>query len=139
MPCSSVAAQEDDVIGVLLRQFIQKDVHAIRIAIRHDQKTGVSRHRIDSAICIAVFPNMVAWYRWTDPFFAPTVFRLVDPSESGFILKHKTYLLIWVIIAVYIICQFMDPFYNFFEVSMTSSLAFFGCLLLGKTFRQPCR
>ena len=30
-------------------------------------------------------------------------------------------------------------FLSFFEVSMTSSLAFFGCLLRGITFRQPCR
>ena len=28
---------------------------------------------------------------------------------------------------------------NFFEVSMTSSLALFGCLLRGITLRQPCR
>jgi hypothetical protein len=26
---------------------------------------------------------------------------------------------------------------NFFEASITSSLAFFGCLLRGITFRQP--
>ena len=37
------------------------------------------------------------------------------------------------------IFQFTDGGFNFFEVSMTSSLAFLGCLLRGMTFLQPCR
>ena len=38
VPGSSVAAQENNVIRILLRQLIQKDVHTLSIAIRHDKK-----------------------------------------------------------------------------------------------------
>jgi hypothetical protein len=67
---------------------LQKDVHAYCVAIRHDQKTGVSRQRFYRPIYIPVFPNMVARNGWTNTFSAPTIFRLVDTTESGFILKH---------------------------------------------------
>ena len=75
---------------------------------------------------------MMARNGWSIAFRTPAVFRLVDPPEACLILKHESDLT-W---PVENFCQFVDSAVNFFEVAMTSSLAFFGCLLLGITFRQ---
>ena len=82
---------------------------------------------------------MVARYAGTDSLFAPAVFGLVDSSEAGFILEHQAHFSTVFTAAVDLFSQFGYFFFNFFEVSMTSSLAFFGCLLRGITFRHPCR
>ena len=67
---------------------VEKYIHAISVTIWHDQKTAITVHWFNCTIYISVFPDVVAWYRRTYTFFAPTVFRLVDSTESGFILKH---------------------------------------------------
>ena len=75
---------------------------------------------------------MVAGNRRSKTFLTPAVFWLVDPSKSRFILKHQSNI-------VENFSQFCDSGVNFFEAAMTSSPAFFGCLLRGITFLQPCR
>jgi len=84
-----------------------------------------------STVGITIFSYMMAQNRRTKTLFAPAIFRLVNPSESHFILKHESH---------GTVCGKLQAIYfvvNFFEVSMTSSLAFFGSLLCGMTFRQP--
>ncbi len=76
---------------------------------------------------------MVTWNARSDAFFTPTIFGLIDTTKTGFILEHKPYLST----TVENLLQFFDFGVNFFEVSMTSSLAFWGCLLLGIIFLQP--
>ena len=76
---------------------------------------------------------MMAWYGGTYAFLAPTILWLIDPSETGLVLKHQ----VNGFFSVENFVQFLDFGVNFFEVSMTSSLAFFGCLLRGITFRHP--
>ena len=76
---------------------------------------------------------MVAWNAGTDALLAPAVFRLVDASETCFVLEHKAHFST----APVEFFQFTDGGFNYFEASMTSSLAFLGCLLRGMTFLQP--
>lgn len=78
---------------------------------------------------------MVTWNAGADAFFAPAVLGMVDAAEACLILEHKAHFST----APVEIFQFTDGGFNFFEVSMTSSLAFLGCLLRGMTFLQPCR
>ena len=78
---------------------------------------------------------MMAWYRGTYAFLAPTILRLIDPSEAGLVLKHQTD----AFFSVENFVQLLDFGVNFFEVAMTSSLAFFGWRLLGMIFLHPCR
>ena len=132
MPCSSVAAQENDIIWILPGQFRQENIHTDRIAIWHDQKTGFSSQWLYRAIHIAIFPNTVAGHRRSKTFLTPAVFWLVDSPKSRLILKHQPHI-------VEIFLQFHNSCVNFFVVSMTSSAAFFGCLLRGITFLHPCR
>ena len=132
MPGSSVAAQENDIVWILPRQFRQENIHTGHIAIWHDQKTGFPGQWFYRAIYIAIFPNMVAGYRRSKSFLTPTVFWLVDPPKSCLILKHQPNI-------VEIFLQFCNSCVNFFETSMISSAAFFGCLLRGITFLHPCR
>ena len=105
------------------------------IAIGHDKKTGFPSQRLDRTIGIPVFPNMVTWNAGSDAFFAPAVLGMVDAAEACLILEHKAHFST----APVEIFQFSDGGFNFFEVSMTSLLAFLGCLLRGMTFLQPCR
>ena len=113
----------------------QKQIHTRSIAIGHDKKTGFPSQRLDRTIGIPVFPNMVTWNAGSDAFFAPAVLGMVDAAEARLILEHKAHFST----APVEIFQFTDGGFNFFEVSMTSSLAFLGCLLRGMTFLQPCR
>ena len=78
---------------------------------------------------------MMARHARANPFAAPALFWLVDTSETGFILKHQSYLFF----IVENFCQLMNSGVNFFEASIASGVALFGCLLLGSFFDQPCR
>ena len=103
VPCCTITTQQDQIIRVLLGQFLEKYVHTSRIAIRHNKKTGASRYRFNSSVCIPIFTNVMARYRWTNALFTPAVFGLIDSSESCFILEHKSYFLMWITRLVYII------------------------------------
>ena len=103
VPCCTITTQQDQIIRVLLGQFLEKYVHTSRIAIRHNKKTGASRYWFNSSVCIPIFTNVMARYRWTNALFTPAVFGLIDSSESCFILEHKSYFLMWMARLVYII------------------------------------
>ncbi len=112
MPGSAIAGKHNVVIWVGCRQMFQKDIHTNCIAIRHDQKAGISRQRFYRAVHISVFPDMVTRYRWTNSLSAPAVFGLVDASKPCFVLKHQPNSMI-LSISVDIIFQFADSFVNF--------------------------
>ena len=95
--------------------------------------TAVPRQGLNRTVGISVFPNMVAWNAGPDAFLTPAVFGLVNSAKTCLILEHKAHFST----APVEIFQFTNGSFNFFEVSMTSSLAFFGCLLRGITFLQP--
>ena len=57
----------------------------------------------------------------------------VDSSKSSFILEQKPHSLIRVLDD-----QILYGVVNFFEASIASSSAFFGCFALGITLRHPC-
>ena len=103
VPCCTITTQQDQIIRVLLGQFLEKYVHTSRIAIRHNKKTGASRYWFNCSVCIPIFTNVMARYRWTNALFTPAVFGLIDSSESCFILEHKSYFLMWMTRLVYII------------------------------------
>ena len=111
----------------------------LRITIGHDQEARFTRQRLHCPIGVSVLPYMAARHAGTGPFFTPAVFRLVDPSETSFILEHQTHFSTISSAIVDFRLQFLHFFFDFFEVSMTSSPAFFGCLLRGIAFLQPCR
>lgn len=139
MPRSTVAAQQDHIVWKLTRQFPQKQIHAHSIAIRHDKKAGISSKRLHSSVGISVFPDVVTGYTWTDSFFAPTVFRLVNSAKPRFVLEHQAHFSTILLAIVDFFTQFLYFFFNFFEAAMSSSVAFLGCLLRGMTLRHPCR
>ena len=134
MPGSAIAAKQNDIVRILLRQVLEEKIHTHRVALWHDKKAAISSKRLYCSKGITILSYMVAGNTWTAPFLAPAVFRLVDSSKAGLILKHQPYVLAFVDSF-----QFLDRKVNFFEDSMSSSLAFLGCLLRGMIFRHPCR
>ena len=139
MPCSAVTTQQNQVVRELLGQLIKKDAHPIRIAVWKDQEKGISCSRFDSSISVPIFTNVMARHGWTNTLFAPAVLWLVDSAEPSLILEHQPHFLMRSALLVDIICELVYSIVNFFEVSMTSSLAFFGCLLRGMIFLHPWR
>ena len=133
MPCGTITAEKDNIIWILFCQTRQKEIHTIGITTRHNPKAGFSRQRFYSTVYISIFPYMMARDRGTYSFLTPTIFWLIDSTKACFILEHKPYF------SVGRKLYFFDFGFNFFEVAMTSSLAFFGCLLLGITLRHPWR
>ena len=90
MPCRTIAAKQNNIISIFFGQLLQKDIHADSIAIGQDEKVPIACQRLHCAISIAVLTDMMARHAGTDTVPAPAVFRLVDPTKSSFILKHKT-------------------------------------------------
>ena len=60
VPCCTITTQQDQIIRVLLGQFLKKYIHTSRIAIRHNKKTGASRYWFNSSVCIPIFTNVMA-------------------------------------------------------------------------------
>ena len=89
VPCRTITAKQNNIISVFFRQLLQKDIHADSIAIGQDEKVPIACQRLHCAVSIAVLTDMMAGHAGTDTVPAPTVFRLVDPTKSSFILKHK--------------------------------------------------
>ena len=135
MPGCSIAAEKNNVIFVLFGQFAEKYICAIGIAIRQYKKKTIPGNWFNSPVSISVFPYMMARNSRSGPFLAPTILGLIDPAKSSLILKHQPDF--FLIVENFL--QFRDSDVNFFEEAMTSSLAFFGCLLRGMTFLQPLR
>ena len=65
VPCCTITTQQNQIIRVLLGQFLKKYVHTSRIAIRHNKKTGASRYWFNSSVCIPIFTNVMERHRWT--------------------------------------------------------------------------
>ena len=112
---------------------LQKDIHAICIAIWENEKATVTRYRLNRTIGIAILTNMMAGYTRTDPFSTPAMLWLIDSPKTCFVLKHKPNS--FGIVENF--GQFMDSEVNFFEESIASGPALFGCLLLGSFLLQP--
>ena len=139
MPGRTITAKQDEVIFVLFGQCLQENVGANGIAVWQHQKAAFTGSRLNSAIGIAIFTDMMAWNCRPDALFAPAVFGFIDPSETCLILEHQAHFPTVSTTIVDFFLQFFPFFFNFFEAAMTSSLAFFGCLLRGITFRHPFR
>ena len=139
MPCSTITAKENDVVRILLCQVTQEKIHANCITVWHDQEAALPSDRLDGSVGIAIFPDVVTGDRRTNTLWTPAELGLVDASKARFILEHQAHFPTVSTAIVDFFFQFSCFFFNFFEAAMTSSLAFFGCLLRGITFRQPCR
>ena len=139
MPGRTIAAEQNQIILELFGQCLQKNVGADGIAVWQHQKAAFTGSRLNGSIGIAIFADMMAWNRRPDALFAPAVFGFIDPSETCLILEHQAHFSTVSTSSVEFFPQFLHFFFNFFEVAMTSSLAFFGCLLRGITLRHPFR
>ena len=114
---------------------IKKHIHTISVTIRHNQETAFTADRFNCSVNISVFSDVMARNRRTNTLFAPAVFWFIDSTKTRFILKHQTHCGIFV---EFFRCFLYDLF-NFFEASIASGFAFFGCRLLGIIFLHPCR
>lgn len=88
MPCGAITAKQNDILSVLFRKMFQEDIHAYRVAIRHDQEEAIACQWLYRTIGIAILPDVMAGHAGTYSFLAPAVFGLVDSPKSGFILKY---------------------------------------------------
>ena len=113
---------------------IEKYIHAISVAIRHNQEAAITTDRFNCSVSISVFSDVVARNRRTNTLFAPAVFRFIDSTKACFVLKHQTHCGI-----VEFFRCFLYDLFNFFEASIASGFAFFGCRLRGIIFLHPCR
>lgn len=139
MPCSTITAKENYVVRILLCQVAQEEIYANCIIVWHDQETTLPGGRFDSSVGITIFADVMTRNRRANTLLAPAEFELVDSSKARFVLEHQAHFSAVSTAIVDFFFQFSYFFFNFFEAAMTSSLAFFGCLLRGITFRQPCR
>lgn len=89
VPSSTVAAKQNNIVLVLFRQFPQKYIHTVCVAIRHYKKEIISVKRFNCSIGISVFPDVMTWNNGTSPFLTPAILWLVDPAKSCFVLKQQ--------------------------------------------------
>lgn len=133
VPCSSITDNSYDIIWICCFKLIHKDLHAFCIAVRHDEKKTLSVYWINSTIYIAVFTDVMTRYCGASTVWTPADFWLIDSSKTRFILKEYSHLFLRIL-------GRQNPYvvFNFFEASIASSSAFFGCRALGITLRHPC-
>ena len=118
---------------------MQKNVGADGIAVWQHQETAFTGSRLNGPIGIAIFADMMAWDRRSDASLTPAVFGLIDSPKTCLVLEHQAHFSTVSTTIVDFFLQFFHFFVEFFEAAMTSSLAFFGCLLRGITLRHPFR
>ena len=70
---------------------IEKYIHAISVAIRHNQEAAITTDRFNCSVSISVFSDVVARNRRTNTLFAPAIFRFIDSAKARFVLKHQTH------------------------------------------------
>ena len=133
VPCRTIADEHNVTVWIFCGQVLQKEIHANGIAVWKNKEAAITRHGINSTVSIAILSDMMAGHPRTDAFSAPAILRLVDTTETCFILEHEpnTFGI------VENFGQFMDSGVNFFEASIASGVALFGCLLLGSFLLQP--
>ena len=68
---------------------LQKEIHARRIAIRHDKKESITGQWLYCSVDIAIFSDMVTRHAGTYPSLTPAVFGLVYSSKSSLIMEHQ--------------------------------------------------
>lgn len=88
MPCGTITAKQNDILGILFRKMFQENIHAYRVAIRHDQEEAIACQWLYRTIGIAILSDVMAGHAGTYPFFTPAVFGFADSPKSGFILKY---------------------------------------------------
>ena len=57
VPCSAITAKKNFIIKVLIREFLKEDIHTSRIAVRHNEKEGVTSQWFHGTICVTVLPD----------------------------------------------------------------------------------
>jgi hypothetical protein len=84
----SVHNKQDQLLGIFLRQGLQKNLEAFGIGRRHHQVDASSVLRADRAIQIDVFTNELAGDLWADADGCPARSRAVHPTEARFVGEH---------------------------------------------------
>lgn len=107
-------------------------IHRGTAGILRLKYVSVTGQRLYRSIGIAILPDVVTGYTGTYPFLTPAVFGLVNSTKSSFILEHQANFL-----PAVDNFQFFYGVVNFFEAAISSSLAFWGCLLRGMILRHP--
>ena len=79
MPCSAITAKKNNIIGILFRKFFEKNVHADRVAVWHDQKAWFACKRFNSTVNVPVLSNMLVRDRRPNTFFTPAVLGFIMP------------------------------------------------------------
>ena len=133
MPCRTIADEHNVIVWIFCGQVLQKEIHTNCIAVWKNEEAAIAGYRINSTISAAILANMMAGHTRTDSFSTPAMLRLIDTAETCFILEHELYSFG----IVESLGQFMDSGINFFEASIASGVALFGCLLLGSFLLQP--
>ncbi len=135
MPCRSITDEHNVIVWIFCGQVLQKEIHTNCIAVWKNEEAAITRYRVNSTVNVAILTNMMAGHTGTDPFSTPAMLWLIDSAETCFILEHEPYS--FGIVENF--GQFMNSGINFFEASIASGVALFGCLLLGSFLLQPWR
>jgi hypothetical protein len=84
----SIHNQQDQLLGIFLRQGVQKNLEAFGIGGRHDQIDTSSILRADCAVQIDVFTNELGGDLRPDADRSPARSGAVHPAEPRLVGKH---------------------------------------------------
>ena len=135
MPGRSITDEHNGIVWVFCGQVIQKDIHANCVAVWKNPEAAITRYRINSTVSVSVLSDMMARHTRANPLLTPAMLRFVNTTETCFVLKPEPDSFG----VVENFGQFMDSGIHFFEASIASGAALFGCLLLGCFLLQPWR
>ena len=84
----SVHNKQDQVLGIFLRQSVQKNLEAFGVGRRHDQKVTSSVLRANRAIQIDIFTDELGGDLWPYPNGCPARSWTVHAAEARFVGEH---------------------------------------------------
>jgi len=89
----SVINNKQEAIGETLRQFAQEHIHALAVHGGQYKITGIAVEGADGTVDIRIFTDDLRRDVRPASGGSPTILRLIDASETGFVLKENLELL----------------------------------------------
>ena len=88
MPRRLIHKNNNKSVGVDVVDFLQKQIHAMRIGLGQDQRHKRAINWINGPIGVEILPNDLAFDQGAHLFGAPTPFRILHAAKASFILEQ---------------------------------------------------
>ena len=77
------------LVRVALPDFVEEQLHAVRVDVGQDQRVQLAAEDIDGGIRVGVLVGQHGLAQWAHGSGCPASAHVVDPAESRLVLEHQ--------------------------------------------------